>query len=64
MAAYMSRLFEDRRDQPPKFDLLSMLAHGAATREMPPHEFIGNLGLLIVGGSDTTRNSMTGGLLA
>ena len=64
MAAYMSRLFEDRRDQPPKFDLLSMLAHGAATREMPPHEFMGNLGLLIVGGSDTTRNSMTGGLLA
>jgi cytochrome P450 len=64
MAAYMSRLFEERRAQPPKFDLLSMLAHGAATREMPQHEFMGNLALLIVGGNDTTRNSMTGGLLA
>jgi cytochrome P450 len=64
MAAYMSRLFEERRGQPPRFDLLSMLAHGAATREMPLREFMGNLALLIVGGNDTTRNSMTGGLLA
>jgi cytochrome P450 len=64
MAEYMSRLFEERRSQPPKFDLLSMLAHGAATREMPLREFMGNLALLIVGGNDTTRNSMTGGLLA
>jgi cytochrome P450 len=64
MAEYMSRLFEERRGQPPRFDLLSMLAHGAATREMPLREFMGNLALLIVGGNDTTRNSMTGGLLA
>jgi cytochrome P450 len=64
MAEYMSCLFEERRGQPPKFDLLSMLAHGAATREMPLREFMGNLALLIVGGNDTTRNSMTGGLLA
>jgi cytochrome P450 len=64
MAAYMADLFEQRRGEPPKFDLLSMLAHGAATREMPLREFMGNLALLIVGGNDTTRNSMTGGLLA
>ena len=41
-----------------------MLAHGEATRQMPIREFMGTLALLIVGGNDTTRNSMTGGLLA
>src|SRR3954466_8292107 len=41
-----------------------MLAHADATRSMPQLEFIGNLVLLIVGGNDTTRNSMTGGLMA
>jgi cytochrome P450 len=64
MAAYMGRLLEERRGQPPKFDLMSMLAHGSATRDMPLREFMGTLALLIVGGNDTTRNSMTGGLLA
>jgi cytochrome P450 len=64
MADYMGRLFNERRNEPPKFDLLSMLAHGAATRDMPLTEFMGNLALLIVGGNDTTRNSMSGGLLA
>jgi cytochrome P450 len=64
MADQMSRLFEERRKLPPRFDLLSMLAHGEATQQMPLPEFIGNLGLLLVGANDTTRNSMTGGLLA
>jgi cytochrome P450 len=41
-----------------------MLAHGEATRNMQPLEYLGNLVLLIVGGNDTTRNSMTGGVLA
>jgi len=64
MAAYMGRLWEERATQPPKFDLLSMLAHGPATRDMPPRELMGTLALLIVGGNDTTRNTMSGGLLA
>jgi len=64
MAGYMTRLFEERASQPPKFDLLSMLAHGASTKNMPLREFMGNLALLIVGGNDTTRNSMSGGLMA
>ena len=50
--------------RPPKTDLVSMLAHGPSTRNMSPLEYMGNLVLLIVGGNDTTRNSMTGGLLA
>jgi len=64
MAQYMAGLFEERRALPPRFDLISMLAHGESTRNMPPAEFMGTLALLIVGGNDTTRNSMTGGLLA
>ncbi len=64
MAEYMGRLWAERASEPPKFDLLSMLAHGQATREMPLREFMGTLGLLIVGGNDTTRNTMSGGLLA
>lgn len=64
MAETMGRLFTERKERPPGFDLLSMLAHGEATRDMPLREFMGNLALLIVGGNDTTRNSMSGGLLA
>ena len=64
MAEYMGRLWSERAQQPPRFDLLSMLAHGQATRDMPPREFMGTLGLLIVGGNDTTRNTMSGSLLA
>ena len=64
MLAYFTRLWNERVNQPPRNDLVSMLAHGEATRNMTPEEFMGNLILLIVGGNDTTRNSMTGGLLA
>jgi cytochrome P450 len=64
MLAYFTKLWNERVNAPPRTDLVSMLAHGAATRNMGPMEFMGNLVLLIVGGNDTTRNSMTGGLLA
>jgi len=60
--AYFVRLWNERVNAPPRFDLVSMLAHNPATRNMPPREYLGNLILLIVGGNDTTRNSMTGGL--
>jgi len=45
-------------------DLISMLQASPATREMSPQEFLGNIILLIVGGNDTTRNSLTGALYA
>jgi cytochrome P450 len=64
MLAYFTRLWNERVNAPPRNDLVSMLAHGPATRHMTPQEYMGNLVLLIVGGNDTTRNSMTGGLLA
>ncbi len=59
-----ARLWDVRADAPPTFDLISMLAHSEATRNLQPREFIGTMALLIVGGNDTTRNSMTGGLMA
>ncbi len=61
---YFLKLRDERARQPPRFDLISMLAHGATTRDMPRQEFLGNLVLLIVGGNDTTRNSISGGVLA
>jgi cytochrome P450 len=64
MGATMAALWKERASQPPKFDLISMMAHAEATQDMPLNEFIGTFGLLIVGGNDTTRNSMTGGLIA
>jgi cytochrome P450 len=62
--AYFTRLWNERVNRAPRGDLVSMLAHAPATRDMSPREYLGNLMLLIVGGNDTTRNSMTGGLLA
>jgi cytochrome P450 len=63
-AAYFQNLWQARKDAPPANDLISMLAHGEATRDMGLMEFLGNILLLIVGGNDTTRNSISGGLYA
>ncbi len=57
-------LWNQRVNAEPKGDLISMLAHGETTRNMSPEEFLGNITLLIVGGNDTTRNSITGSVLA
>ncbi|MEM9225126.1 MAG: cytochrome P450 [Pseudomonadota bacterium] len=52
-------IFQERRNQPRKNDLISLLAHGEKTRDMGPQELLGNMLLLIVGGNDTTRSTMT-----
>ncbi len=59
---YFTRLWNERVNAPPRSDLVSMLAHGESTKNMDPVEYLGNLVLLIVGGNDTTRNSITGGV--
>ncbi|MEZ5557934.1 MAG: cytochrome P450 [Pseudomonadales bacterium] len=46
------------------FDLVTMLANNPDTRDMEDMEYLGNLLLLIIGGNDTTRNSISGGVLA
>ncbi|MEM7666836.1 MAG: cytochrome P450 [Pseudomonadota bacterium] len=61
MAAYFQSLWIERtQDKEPGNDLISMMVHSEAMNQMRPEEFIGNLVLLIVGGNDTTRNTMSG----
>ncbi|MFZ3034529.1 MAG: cytochrome P450 [Parvibaculum sp.] len=64
-AGYFQNLWNQRvNTSEPGNDLISMLAHSPATRNMTQVEYLANVLLLIVGGNDTTRNSMTGGVYA
>jgi cytochrome P450 len=60
----LDRRADGRVNAEPDGDLISMLAHVDATRNMSPEEHLGNILLLIVGGNDTTRDSIGGSLLA
>ena len=60
MAAYFQQLWMQRANAEPGPDLISMMIHSPAMNQMDPQEFMGNLVLLIVGGNDTTRNTMSG----
>ena len=62
--AYFTELWNQRVNSDPTGDLISMLAHGEATRDMSPREYFGNVVLLTVGGNDTTRNTITGSVYA
>jgi cytochrome P450 len=57
-------LWNERAKRPPGNDLISLLAHGASTRHMADMDYMGDLMLLIVGGNDTTRNSISGSVVA
>jgi cytochrome P450 len=60
-----THLWDARAAKAPTNDLISMLAHDPSTKkDDDPLRYIGNLILLIVAGSDTTRHSITGGLIA
>jgi len=58
-AAYFTNLWNQKVGKEKTPDLISMMIHSDAMAEMDQMEFLGNLILLIVGGNDTTRNSMS-----
>jgi cytochrome P450 len=60
---YFTRLWNERINAEPRSDLLSMMAHNDAMRYMDPANLLGNIFLLIVGGNDTNRNTLTGSVL-
>jgi cytochrome P450 len=57
-------LWNQRVNAEPGTDLISMLAHTEATRNMGMEEYQGTVVLLIVGGNDTTRNTISGSVYA
>ena len=64
MTAYFDRLWAERQALPPSPDLVSMMVHSEAMANLSHQERMANLILLIVGGNDTTRNSMSGAIHA
>ncbi|MBX9607815.1 MAG: cytochrome P450 [Gammaproteobacteria bacterium] len=62
--ATFAELWRERATGKPRSDLLSLMIQSEGTRNLSPGEFLGNLINLIVGGNDTTRNSLTGGVIA
>jgi len=63
---FFQRLWKERegRGDGDRLDFVTALANSEDTRDLPPMEYLGTLVLLIVGGNDTTRNSISGGVLA
>jgi cytochrome P450 len=64
MAGAFLQLREERRAQAPGSDLISLLAHSPLAQDMSMEDYVANVTLLIVGGNDTTRNSMSAGVMA
>ena len=59
MAMNFGALWQEKAKSPGEHDLISIMLRSEAMSHMDQQEFIGNIILLIVGGNDTTRNSMS-----
>lgn len=59
MGAAFKHLWDRKAQDPGEHDLISIMLRSDAMNHMSEQEFMGNLILLIVGGNDTTRNSMS-----
>src|SRR5579872_1227360 len=62
--AYFIKLWNERVNAEPRGDLISMLAHGPDTRDASMDQYFSNVTLLIIGGNDTTRNTISGSVFA
>ena len=60
----MSKLIEERRNQPAGPDFLSLMAQSPHTKDFTPAEIQGDVSVLLIGGNDTTRNTLTGSVYA
>ena len=59
MGVRLRKLFEAKKTQEPTGDVLSIMAHSEHLSNLSQKEFQGLMSLIVVGGNDTTRNSMT-----
>jgi cytochrome P450 len=60
-----TKLWKERQGvETESLDFVTAMANSEAMRGLSPLEYLGTLVLLIVGGNDTTRNSISGGVLA
>ncbi|MEY4502084.1 MAG: hypothetical protein RIS52_1974 [Pseudomonadota bacterium] len=64
MGVYFKRLWDERVSGDPAPDLLTRMIRSDITGNMSMDEFIGALTLLIIGGNDTTRNTMSAAIYA
>jgi len=63
--AVFTKLWQEREGaETDSLDFITSMANSEATKGLAPLEYLGTLILLIVGGNDTTRNSISGGVLA
>ena len=59
-----TKLIADRSAEEPKSDFISLMAHSPHMKDFTPAEIQGDAGVLLVGGNDTTRNTLTGSVYA